>query len=289
MPEPRISRLTVNGRGLHVTTSGAGPPLLMLPSIMMTHTNWSPLQPHLESHMLLIMPDPLGSWRSDKPERPEEYTHAAQADLMLGLLDAMHLREAHVIASAMGGATAMAMAGQARDRIRSVVLVEGIFAERQLPLWAARARDTLADPLMGRMAFGSMKKRAVAESLAKATIRDAWTGLSKIEQHAMAGAYFDPDADRKGWLGQLRAAGRDVTPLLDGLQTPILYLRGELSTAGDFLDKSVGFLKTLPNARVVAVENGAHDLHIQQPKKVAELALAFWREMRFFAPSGRSE
>ena len=279
MPEPRKSRLTVNGRGLYVATSGAGPPLLMLPSIMMTHANWSPLQPHLESHMLLIMPDPLGSGRSDKPERPEEYMHAAQADLMLGLLDAMQIREAHVIASALGGATAAAMAGQARDRIRSAVLIEGIFAERQLPLWAARARDTLADPLMGRMAFGSMKKRVVAENLAKATMRDAWTGMSKIEQQAVAGAYFDPEADRKGWLGQLKAAGRDVTPLLDGLQTPILYLRGERSTAGDFLDKSVAFLKTLPNARLITVENGAHDLHIQQPKKVAELALAFWREI----------
>ena len=279
MPEPRVLRHTVNGRGLYVATSGAGPPLLMLPSIMMTHANWSPLQPHLESHMLLIMPDPLGSGRSDKPERPEEYMHAAQADLMLGLLDAMQIREAHVIASALGGATATAMAGQARDRIRSAVLIEGIFAERQLPLWAARARDTLADPLMGRMAFGSMKKRVVAENLAKATMRDAWTGMSKIEQQAVAGAYFDPEADRKGWLGQLKAAGRDVTPLLDGLQTPILYLRGERSTAGDFLDKSVAFLKTLPNARLITVENGAHDLHIQQPKKVAELALAFWREI----------
>jgi pimeloyl-ACP methyl ester carboxylesterase len=279
MPEPRISRHTVNGRGLQVATSGAGPPLLMLPSILMTHANWSLLRPHLEAHMLLIMPDPLGSGRSDKPDRLEEYTHGAQADLMLGLLDAMQLREAHVIGSALGGATAMAMAGKARDRVRSVALIEGIFAERQLPLWAARMRDTLGDMLMGRMAFGSMKKRVVAESLAKATMRDAWVGLSKIEQQAAADAYFDPEADRKGWLGQLRGAGRDVTPLLDGLQTPILYLRGELSTAGDFLEKSVEFLGMLPNTRVVAVENGAHDLHIQQPKKVAELALAFWREI----------
>jgi pimeloyl-ACP methyl ester carboxylesterase len=124
-----------------------------------------------------------------------------------------------------------------------------------------------------------MKKRVVAESLAKATMRDAWAELSKIEQQAATDAYFDSEADRKGWLGQLRGAGRDVTPLLDGLRTPILYLRGELSTAGDFLEKSVGFLGTLPNARVVIVENGAHDLHIQQPRKVAELALAFWRDI----------
>ena len=279
MPEPRLSRYTVNGRGLQVATSGAGSPLLMLPSILMTHANWSLLQPYLESHMLLIMPDPLGSGRSDKPDRPEEYTHEAQADLMLGLLDAMQFREAHVIGSALGSATAMAMAGKARDRIRSAVLIEGIFAERQLPLWAARMRDTLGDMLMSRMAFGSMKKRVVAESLAKATMRDAWAGLSKIERESITDAYFDPEADRKAWLGQLRGAGRDVTPLLDGLQTPILYLRGELSTAGDFLERSVRFLGTLPNARVVVVENGAHDLHIQQPQRVADLALAFWREI----------
>ncbi len=275
----KVSRFTVNGRGLYVALSGAGPSLLMLPSVTTTHANWSILRPHLETHMNLIMPDPLGSGRSDKPDRPDEYTPQAQADLMLGLLDAMGVGEAHVIGSAFGGATALALAGRARERIRSAVVIEGIFAESQLPLWAARMRDTLGDLLTGRLAFGSMKKRAMAEGLARATMRDAWETLSKDEQAAIADAYADPEADRKGWLGQLRGAGHDVTPLLAGVKTPILYLRGELSTAGSFLDRSVKFLETLPNARVVTVEKGAHDLHIQQPKKVAELALAFWSEI----------
>src|SRR3990172_8174059 len=94
MPEPRLSRHTVNGRGLQVATSGVGPPLLMLPSIVMTHANWSLLRPHLEPYMLLIMPDPLGSGRSDKPDRPEGDTHGAQAELMLRLIDAMQARQA---------------------------------------------------------------------------------------------------------------------------------------------------------------------------------------------------
>ena len=273
------SRYSVNGRGLYLASSGAGPPLLMLPSVMATHANWSILRPHLETSMNLIMPDPLGSGRSDKPDKPDEYTPQAQADLMLGLLDAMGAGEAHVIGSAFGGATALAMVGRARERIRSAAVIEGIFADNQLPLWAARMRDLMGDMLTGRLAFGSMKKRAMAEGIARATMRDAWETLSKDEQRAIADAYFDLEADRKGWLGQLRGAGRDVTPLLAGVKTPILYLRGELSTAGSFLDRSVKFLETLPNARVVTVEEGAHDLHIQQPKRVAELALAFWREI----------
>lgn len=278
MAELKNGRYTVGTVSLYVATCGDGPALLMLPSVTMTHDNWSILRPHLEPRLRLIMPDPIGSGRSDKPDRRAElYTASGQADLMLGLLDAMGIREAHVIGAAFGGATALAMAGKARTRIRSAVVIEGLFAEPRLPLWAARMRDTLSDLLAGRVAFGSMKRYAVAEGLAKAAMRERWDALPRDRKRTLADAYFDPEADRQGWIAQLKGAGRDVSPLLADLTTPILYLRGERSTAAAHLERGIAFLKTLPRALVVTVEGGAHDLHIQSPEKVAEHALAFWR------------
>jgi len=277
--EPKTNRYTVQGVSFFVSMCGDGLPLLMLPSVTMTHASWSMLRPHLEKHARLIMPDPIGGGRSDKPDKQEKYSTEAQAELMLGLLDALGLREAHVIGAAFGGATALAMAGKAPGRIRSALIVEGIFAEQHLPLWAARMRDTLTDILTGRMAFSSMKRRAVAEGLARATMREAWLTLSAEQRKALTGAYFDPEADRKGWIAQLRGADRDVSPLLADLPTPILYLTGELSTAAPYLARGLEVLRKLPRARIVIVKNGAHDLHIQQPAKVAELVLEFWREI----------
>lgn len=278
-PALKGMRHSVNEINIYAATSGDGPALLMLPSVTMTHANWSLLRPHLEPHMRLIMPDPLGGGRSDKPNRADHYLPQQQATLMLGLLDALHIREANVIGAAFGSMTAIAVAAEARHRIRSVILVEGIFASPRLPTWAQRMHDNLADALIGRFAFNSMKKRSVAESLARATMREAWRTLNGEQKSALTDAYFDPEADRTGWVRQFKAAAFDATPLLAGIKMPILYLRGERSTAGPFLEKGVEFLKQMPSARVVTVEDGAHDLHVQQPAKVAELALAFWDEI----------
>jgi pimeloyl-ACP methyl ester carboxylesterase len=279
MPDLKSGRYIVNGQGLYVAISGDGPALLMLPTVTMTHAYWSLLRPHLETHLRLIMPDPLGGGRSDKPDHAEHYTIEQQAMLILGLLDELGIREASVMGAAFGGATALAVTAKARHRIRSAVLIEGIFASERLPGWAQRMHDNLTDYLVGRLAFNSMKKRSVAEGLARATMREAWRTLNADQRRLLIDAYHDPGADRRGWLAQFKGAGFDVTPMLAEVKTPILYLRGERSTAGSFLEKGVEFLKTLPNARIVAIENGAHDLHIQQPEKVAELALAFWREI----------
>ena len=181
--------------------------------------------------------------------------------------------------AAFGGSTALAIAARARHRIRSAVIIEGIFASPRLPTWAQRMHDNLADPIIGRFAFNAMKKRSVAEGLARATMREEWKTLAADQRRALADAYFDAEADRKGWIRQFKAAAFDASPLLSDVKTPILYLLGERSTARPFLESGIEFLKTMPNARIVSVPNGAHDLHIQQPEKVAELALAFWREI----------
>ena len=181
--------------------------------------------------------------------------------------------------AAFGGATALALAGKARQRIRSAVVIEGFFASAHLPAFAQQMHDNLSDFVAGRRVFNAMKQRSVAEALAKATMREAWRALPADQKRVLTDAYFDPEADRNGWLRQLNGARRDVSPLLADLKTPILYLLGERSTAGPRLATGVEFLKTLPNARVITVKNGAHDLHIQQPEQVAELAIGFWREI----------
>ncbi len=279
MPAFNTGYYLVGGTKVYVAVGGDGPPLLMLPTVTMTHAHWSILRPHLESRLRLIMPDPLGGGRSDKPERQERYAIEEQANLMLSLLDTLGIREAHVMGAAFGGATALALAGKARQRIRSAVVIEGFFTSARLPTFAQQMHDNLSDFLVGRRTFNAMKQRSVAEALARATMREAWRELPADRKHALTDAYFDPEADRDGWIRQLRGAKRDVSPLLADMRTPILYLLGERSTAGPISSTGVEFLKRLPGARVITVENGAHDLHIQQPEKVTELALAFWREL----------
>src|SRR3990172_385775 len=102
MAELKNGRYTVRATSFYVAACGDGPALLMLPSLTMTHAHWSILRPHLESRLRLVMPDPLGSGRSDKPDRRDAYTTEAQADLMLGLLDALGVRGAHVVGSGGG-------------------------------------------------------------------------------------------------------------------------------------------------------------------------------------------
>lgn len=278
MSEPQSEHFTIDDHTFHVAISGDGVPVLMLPPVMMTHRQWSLMRPHLDLHMKLIMPDPLGSGRSDKPQDEDAYTIDSQITHMLGLLDALNIDKAHVIGAEYGGSTALGLGGIAPERVLSVIAIEALFTDDEAPFWMRRMHKDLSDSLKGWLTFRALKRRKVAEDMAETALRDAWYVLSKEDRRLHSDAYLDPDADRVGWSLQLGAAGGDVRPVLQVTTTPVLYLQGEYSNALEDLEGGVEFLKTRLNTEVVTVAEGAHDLHIQQPQKIAQIALDFWNK-----------
>lgn len=133
----------VGARDLHVTTTGEGPPVVLLhgggPGASGV-ANWTRNIPALAEHCTLVIPDMPGYGRSTK--------HIDQADpfgdlawAIGGLLDELEIPSAHLVGNSYGGAAALRLALDRPDRVERMVLngPGGIGTTRGLPTAGLRA------------------------------------------------------------------------------------------------------------------------------------------------------
>lgn len=118
-------RVAANGIHVHVASIGDGPPLLLLHGWPHTWFVWHRLAPLLARDHRVIMPDLRGLGASARAEAG--YDLHTLADDAAGVLDACGAGEAAaVIAMDLGVSVAWMVAARHRDRVRALVLMEGL-------------------------------------------------------------------------------------------------------------------------------------------------------------------
>lgn len=117
------SYLTIAGYRLHILEEGAGPAVLLLHGFAGSAEDWRPTGAWLARRgYRAIAVDCLGFGRSAKPA-DAPYGLALMADLYAGLLDALAIPAAAIVAHSMGGKYALATALLHPQRITKLALV----------------------------------------------------------------------------------------------------------------------------------------------------------------------
>ena len=111
----------VNGVKFHVQTFGSGVPVIMIMGLGAPGDKWKHNYELLSRWFWCIVPDNRGAGLSDKPE-VESYTTEQMADDIIGIMDALDIKKAHVIGVSMGGAIAQQVALKAPKRVISLIL-----------------------------------------------------------------------------------------------------------------------------------------------------------------------
>lgn len=111
----------VNGLKFHVQTFGSGVPVIMIMGLGAPGDKWKHNYELLSRWFWCIVPDNRGAGLSDKPE-VESYTTEQMADDIIGIMDALDIKKAHVIGVYMGGAIAQQVALKAPKRVISLIL-----------------------------------------------------------------------------------------------------------------------------------------------------------------------
>ncbi|WP_394835409.1 3-oxoadipate enol-lactonase [Pendulispora rubella] len=141
----------------HVAIEGppGAPPLVLLHSLGTDLRLWDPQAVALSRSFRVIRPDLRGHGLSETTQGP--YTVERLADDVLGLLEALEVRAAHVGGVSLGGMVAMALAHAAPERVRSLALFDTAMAIPPPESWLERARvvrgggmETLADGIVAR-------------------------------------------------------------------------------------------------------------------------------------------
>lgn len=235
----------VNGIDLYYESRGDGEPLLLIWGI---GGEIPPLVDHLatgcEGKFRIITFDNRGSGRSDKPDSP--YPIDMMADDSAGLMDAIGIRQAHILGISTGARIAISLAARYPDRVRSLVL------------HVAACRSPGKEDPGAAAAFERLRTAMTTPGFAAKVLAHPPTIASFLRQFEALKEF-----DGRALLGAIRAPVLIVNATRD-VSTPVRF--GEELCNG------------IPGARLILVD-GDHLIARTNPDLLIVPALAFLEEV----------
>lgn len=204
----------VEGYRVHYYTMGpeSGPPVVLIHGLGARAEDWANLAPYFaRAGFRVFLPDLPGYGQSDRPAN-FSYSIADEANVVVGFLDALHLKEADLGGWSMGGWIVQLVAAKHPDRVRRLILFDsaGIY---ERPNWnTGLFTPTTASEIEQLNALLMPNPPAVpgfiAADILRMSQRHAW-----VIQRALAAML----------------TGRDATDgLLPELKMPVMVVWGDL-------------------------------------------------------------
>ncbi|MCE7699801.1 MAG: alpha/beta hydrolase [Methanobacterium paludis] len=110
----------VNNINMYYESYGKGEPLILISGNGGESSQWKDMIPTFSKDYQMITFDNRGAGRTDKPEM--EYSIEMMADDVIGLMNALEIKEAHVLGASMGGMIAQNIAYKYPNRVKSLIL-----------------------------------------------------------------------------------------------------------------------------------------------------------------------
>jgi pimeloyl-ACP methyl ester carboxylesterase len=261
LAEPDSRFVDVHGISVHYKTAGSGrPAILLLHGFAASTFSWREVMPPLAELGTVVGFDrpafglterPLpGDWEGRSPYSPE-----SQADLTVGLMDALGIERAVLVGHSAGGTVAILTALTHPGRIDALILVDpAVFRGGGTPAVLAPFLDT---PQMRRL--GPLLARRITDWGIEFA-RSAWYDPERISAHVWEG-YLRP-LEAQNWdvgLWELTRASRplDIPDRLGELDLPVLVITGEEDRIVP-AEESTRLAQALPHGSLVVIPACGH-------------------------------
>jgi pimeloyl-ACP methyl ester carboxylesterase len=142
---------TIDGIRIHYQEAGdeKAPPMILIHGFISSNLVWNEVfLPFAKAGFRVIAPDLPGYGYSEKP-RDGEYTIAAQARAVLGLMDRLGIEKATIVGASYGGAVAAMLALDSPERVVRLVLVGAVSNDEPKKKLLLRLASV---PILGDMA-----------------------------------------------------------------------------------------------------------------------------------------
>jgi pimeloyl-ACP methyl ester carboxylesterase len=273
--------VVVSGRHIHYVEAGEGEPILLIPGAFSTYRDWNRIIPSLSKGYRVLAIDYLGVGDSDKPRSETNYTIEAQADLIVEMMQLLHLVKVDIVGVSYGGGIALNIAARYPGRVGKIVCIEGNgLKNEKLPYRPMEA--LLRWPVISDVAIGMIRSGLIDEVGVRLVMGKAWQAMSEEEQKEVFGiiSQNNKTASRFSWyyISRSMKTSKDFAEEVKRVQLPILYLYGKESGYRYMAETNALFLKKhLSDVTVISFEDGIHDLELQKPAVVADLITEFLR------------
>lgn len=273
----RVRHVVVNGVSSPVSFGGPGDHPDPREAVVFVHGNpdaggdWEPLMTRVAEFATVVAPDMPGFGGADK--RPDQdYTVAGYAAHLAGIVDQLGIQRVHLVAHDFGGPFALTWAAAHPDRLASLTLINtGVLLEYR---WHRMAK-VWRTPLVGELVQLLATPRAT-----RALLRHDNPGLPDVWVNRIAG-HAAPRATKQVILRLYRSTRQEH---IDALAEPLRKREPDtLVVWGDadvYLPVALAHKqhRVFPRARVEILPGVGHWAWLEQPERVAELAVPFLRE-----------
>ncbi|MDT8896730.1 MAG: alpha/beta fold hydrolase [Thermanaerothrix sp.] len=276
---PDSQFIEIHGLKVHYQRYGKGnPAMILLHGFGASTFSWREVIKPLGAHGTAIAFDRPGFGLTERPlpqtwEGKNPYTLDFQADLVIGLMDALDIPRAFLIGNSAGGTVAFYTALKYPQRVEGLVLVDAaIYRGGGAPAWIRPLLDT---PQMNRL--GPWFVRSLAGEQGLAFLRSAWHDPSKITDEIIAG-YRKPlqtkNWDRALWELTKASQASDLAKHLSEVSHPVLVITGDDDRIVP-TEESIRLAQELPNARLVVIPDCGHVPQEECPAEFLHAVLPF--------------
>jgi len=228
----RARDITTNGATLHVRSGGSGPAVVLLHGYGETGDMWVPLAVELARDHTVIVPDLRGLGLSSKPAGG--FDKKTQAGDVGGVMTAIGVEQADVVAHDIGNMVAFQFAAQSPQRLRRLVLIDAPVPG--VGPW----EEILKNPLLWHFRFGGPDMERLVAGRERIYLDRFWNEFSaspdrfgEAARRHYAKLYARPGAMHSGFA-QFAAFDQDAIDnrefLARGkLKMPVLAVGGQKS------------------------------------------------------------
>lgn len=255
---------------LRVRIAGAGPAILMWPSLLMDHALWDAQVAHFSPRFTTIAVDPPGHGASAPLDRPFTFDECARC--LLQIIDALDIDRAHIMGNSWGAMIGATFCARYPERVRTGILMNGTASP-------ARTRQRLEYGALLALArvLGGFRPPLTRAALS------AFLGPTSIETRPAVVEQVRRTV-RSNDIRSVAPAVRSVVvrrpdqrDLLARIRNPILVIGGRQDAT--FPPAEVeDMAHAIPEAQLVFVENAAHLLALEVPDFVNTLIDDFLRQ-----------
>ncbi len=166
----RTQEIATNGTTLHVRIGGSGPAVVLLHGYGETGDMWAPLAADLARDHTVIVPDLRGMGLS--ATAADGFRKANQAEDILGVMAALNVDRADVVAHDIGNMVAYALSARHPDKVTRLVLMDAPIPG--IGPW----EEVLKNPLLWHFRFGGPDMERLVQGRERIYLDRFWNEFS---------------------------------------------------------------------------------------------------------------